>query len=146
MSIVSLLFACQSSVTTPLPEVGEVCEMEMGRAEFVEPSNPVITVFANLSEIQTGDLVITEVMHTPQQTPYDSYGEWIEIYNASEVAVDLNGLELSSSNDAGLTFSNSLVVGVGNMCCWGLGLAKMVVSFLMGCIQPVQFVMESTTI
>lgn len=113
LSILLTMLACQSNLDTTSDQLGENWELEFGRAEFVESSIPTVTVFANLSEIQVGDLVITEVMHTPQQTPYDSYGEWIELYNTSDVSIDLNGLELSSSNDSGVTFSNSFVVQSG---------------------------------
>jgi hypothetical protein len=42
------------------------------------------------SGIQVGDLVITEIMKNPSFVP-DAKGEWIELYNALETPVDLNG-------------------------------------------------------
>ena len=109
-----LLLACQSEFSSEKLQDVEMVEVPEGTGYFVGASNPEVTTFALLSEIQTGDLVISEVMHTPQQTSFDSYGEWIEIYNASTVSIDLNGLELSSGNDSGLTFGNSLVVEPGD--------------------------------
>ncbi|HID38766.1 MAG TPA: T9SS type A sorting domain-containing protein [Calditrichaeota bacterium] len=43
-----------------------------------------------ISEAQPGDIVITEIMKNPSAV-YDSNGEWFEIYNNSNQAIDLNG-------------------------------------------------------
>ena len=45
-----------------------------------------------------GDLVIVEVMNNPQAVS-DAYGEWFEIYNASDRSLYLNGLLITSSVD-----------------------------------------------
>lgn len=42
--------------------------------------------------VQAGGLVVTEVRG--DQSGEDAYGEWLEIYNASGAAVDLEGLEI----------------------------------------------------
>jgi len=41
----------------------------------------------------TGGIVITEIMVNPDAAP-DTYGEWFEIYNASNAAIDINGFKL----------------------------------------------------
>ncbi len=43
--------------------------------------------------VAAGELVVTEV-HGPQSGE-DQYGEWVEIYNASDSAVDLRGLSVT---------------------------------------------------
>ena len=53
------------------------------------PDNPVI--------VQTGDLVITEIMINPQQTE-DKFGEWIELKNISGDYIDASGLVISDNN------------------------------------------------
>ncbi|MBN1335725.1 MAG: lamin tail domain-containing protein [Deltaproteobacteria bacterium] len=45
-----------------------------------------------------GDLVICEILNNPNAVS-DAYGEWFEIYNASERTVYLNGVVISSSVD-----------------------------------------------
>ena len=67
-----------------------------------------------LSQLSAGDLVITEVMHNPDQVS-DHRGEWFELYNASGSDVDLSGLVVSSSSDSGFTLSGELVVGAGEL-------------------------------
>ncbi len=45
-----------------------------------------------------GDLVIVEIMNNPQYVS-DAFGEWFEIYNASDRSLYLNGLLITSSVD-----------------------------------------------
>lgn len=49
-----------------------------------------------LTDLTTGDLVISEIMAAPNGVA-GSDGEWFEIYNASGVDVDLNGLILENN-------------------------------------------------
>lgn len=51
---------------------------------------PITDICPSVSE---GDIVVTEVRGA--QTGEDAYGQWIELYNASGAAIDLQGLELS---------------------------------------------------
>lgn len=44
------------------------------------------------AEVAAGDLVITELRG--KQTGNSSYRQWIEVYNASDAAIDLSGLRL----------------------------------------------------
>ena len=64
---------------------------------------------ALLSEINVGELLITEIMQDPEQAD-DWRGEWIEIYNPSAVSIDLDGLQLVSTTEAGITISGSLIL------------------------------------
>ena len=108
-----LLIGCRKEDIALLD--GEVAEVGDGQGVFVDVERPDITTFALLSEIQVGDLVISEVMHSPTQSTFDSYGEWIELYNASAVSIDLQNLVISSTStgDTSVTFTNSLVVAPG---------------------------------
>ena len=49
--------------------------------------------------VSAGELVVTEV-HGPQ-TGEDRYGEWVEIYNASNRTIDLSGLSVSFTKHDG---------------------------------------------
>ncbi|HFE47112.1 MAG TPA: lamin tail domain-containing protein, partial [Nannocystis exedens] len=43
-------------------------------------------------ELQVGDLVVTEIRG--KQAGADTYGEWIELYNATDEAIDLGGISV----------------------------------------------------
>ncbi len=61
---------------------------------------PILTV----SELTAGDLVVTEVMINPTTTD-DARREWFEIYNASGMEVNLNGLVLSDGGTDSYTIA-----------------------------------------
>ncbi len=67
----------------------------------------------SVSALAAGELIITEIMSKPDVVS-DDYGEWIELYNASGEAVDLEGLTVSAT-DAALSFTveGSLPVAAG---------------------------------
>ena len=46
-----------------------------------------------------GDLVISEIMNNPTAVS-DSYGEWFEVYNASDRDITLNGIKIVSGSDS----------------------------------------------
>ena len=54
------------------------------------------TPSATPSMAQPGDVVITEIMQNPK-TVADTAGEWFEIYNAANRAVDLNGWTIADA-------------------------------------------------
>ena len=58
-----------------------------------------------LSKIQVGDLLGTEVMHILQYTQNYNYGECIILYNVGQVVFALDGLKLFSRNVTRVTFS-----------------------------------------
>ena len=47
--------------------------------------------------VAPGDLVINEIMPNPSAV-WDSLGEWIEIYNATDAVINLNGLTLADND------------------------------------------------
>ncbi len=66
-----------------------------------------------LSSVPAGGLVISEIMHNPDASA-DYRGEYIEIYNAHTDTVDLNGLVVTSSGEAGFTVSQTVNVAAGD--------------------------------
>lgn len=53
---------------------------------YKAPANPV----AGVEDLKAGDLIVTEIMFNPTCT--DDKCEWIEVYNTTAGAIDLNGL------------------------------------------------------
>lgn len=52
-----------------------------------------LSMGAGASTISAGDLVVSELLANPAAVS-DSRGEWLELYNTSDQAIDLNGLVL----------------------------------------------------
>ena len=85
MSLLSVLFACYSMDSSTAP----------------------------LSSISEGELIISEIMHDPVMA-VAWRGEWIEIYNAHSTAVNLQGLEVSSSGENGFIIDARLSINAGD--------------------------------
>ena len=62
-----------------------------------------------LEEVLTGELIVTEVMNNPYGVG-DEVGEWLEIFNNSDSAINLNGLVVSDNGDDSFTVTESLVI------------------------------------
>lgn len=70
----------------------------------------LINSFGNLAHAASpGSIVITEIMYNPSSGNQDD--EFLEIYNASDSTIDLNGWYFSNGID--LTFSNSTLINAG---------------------------------
>ncbi len=54
-------------------------------------------------------LIINEIMHNPESVK-DYRGEWIELYNDSTIDVDLKGLTITSSKEAGFEITESHIL------------------------------------
>ena len=65
-----------------------------------------------LNELGTGDLFVTEVMANPNACS-DTYGEWIELYNATGGSVDLAGLSIEDEAGHRGTIEGELIIGAG---------------------------------
>ena len=52
-----------------------------------------LSLGAGATAISPGDLVVSELLANPAAVA-DSNGEWLELYNASQSAIDINGLVL----------------------------------------------------
>jgi len=92
---------------------------------YTAPLDPVM----GIDDVIVGDLVITELMYDPNVCS-DSFCEWVELYNASEFQIDLEGLRLQDNNlNQTGTIDISLVVdpdsyvwlGRGPSDSWGYG-------------------------
>lgn len=59
--------------------------------------------------LQFGELIISEVMANPS-TVSDTQGEWFEIYNRTDSAIDLNGLNFYDSGSNSHTISETLFI------------------------------------
>ena len=57
-------------------------------------------------------VAISEVMANPRAVP-DDRGEWLELHNLQQRAVDLHGWTLRSKNDRGVTIERSVVIPPG---------------------------------
>ena len=66
----------------------------------------------SVEDLVIGELVVTEIMQNPAAVS-DGDGEWIEIYNASGVDVDLDGLEVSDLGSDSFVVDTSIVVAAG---------------------------------
>ena len=66
----------------------------------------------SLDSVPVGGLVISEIMHNPDVV-VDFRGEYIEIYNAHTESIDINGLTVVSSGEAGFTIGQSITIPVG---------------------------------
>lgn len=69
---------------------------------------------AGVDSLQTGDLVITEIMQNPSGSVADENGEWFEVYVAASEAVDLQGLVVEDDGSDSFTVGSSLVVQPGS--------------------------------
>jgi beta-lactamase superfamily II metal-dependent hydrolase len=57
-------------------------------------------------------LVINEVMADPNAVT-DANGEWFELYNPGSAAINIQGYQIASANDAGFTVASSVSVPAG---------------------------------
>ena len=65
-----------------------------------------------MPEVLPGELVIDEVMRDPEAV-FDEYGEWFEIHNGTETAIDLRGLEVRDDGWEAFTVVDSVLVSPG---------------------------------
>lgn len=69
---------------------------------------------AALASIQSGELLISEVMANPSAVS-DSNGEWFELFNSSTSTIDLNGITISDdgANSHTISASDPLLIEPG---------------------------------
>jgi hypothetical protein len=75
----------------------------------VDANCPLPCIFCPLE----GDLVITEIMHTPDAVP-DQSGEYFEIMNVSGAPIDLLGMEIFDDGTNGFVINAPLVINPGD--------------------------------
>jgi hypothetical protein len=69
--------------------------------------------------IDEGDVVVDEIMHHPLAVG-DTAGEWFELHNASDMAIDLVGWRFSSDGSEGFTVESTVVVDAGGWVVFGV--------------------------
>lgn len=77
-------------------------------------SLPLLCQSAVAANIGAGDLIVSEVLANPAAVS-DTQGEWLEIYNASQSNLDINGLVLrdNGSNQHTISAATPLLIGAG---------------------------------
>ena len=82
-----------------------------GLGDFGTPGAPNTSCEAMnvLSDIQVGDLVISEIMHTPSLV-YDYKGEWFEIHNTTSERLNINGLKITSIDGGDFSITEDVVI------------------------------------
>ena len=68
-----------------------------------------------LANVQAGDLLISEVLANPSAVT-DSNGEWFELFNASDMQIDISGLTLrdDGSNSHIISNGSTLLIAPGS--------------------------------
>lgn len=64
------------------------------------------------SSVEVGQVIVTELMSDPAVVDGD-FGEWIELRNVSDAAIDLQGVVLQDGDDAGFAVEGALTVAAG---------------------------------
>lgn len=74
---------------------------------------PAIFLFSpkEVSAIQQGDLIITEIMENPNVVS-DSDGEWFEVYNNTDSLIDINGLIIKDDGTDNHIISNGSLLEI----------------------------------
>ena len=62
-----------------------------------------------MEDIQEGDLIVSEVMHSPAAVS-DYLGEWFEIYNTTSNGYILTGLQITSDAGEQFTITEEIVI------------------------------------
>jgi hypothetical protein len=100
-----------TAVQGPLNDYGGSYKIAPRDADDLEGYVAPVPTEYEVDALLPGDLVITEVMANPTCAGDDC--EWFEVYNATDAAVDLQGLIIwDEDTDEGVV-STSLVVGAG---------------------------------
>ena len=89
--------------------IDEDCDGEDGTTE---------SSVLDIADVELGALIITEIMSNPEAVE-DSVGEWFEIFNGGEQAINLNGLEIGTDTGVEHTIEEDAVLDVGEY--WVLG-------------------------
>ena len=98
----------------PLNQSGPVYKIAPRTSADLEGYQPPQNPQVGIQSVKAGDLVISEVMYNPTCNNDDC--EWIEVYNASASAIDLNGLIIQDSQqdkNAQGVINKSVVVAPG---------------------------------
>jgi hypothetical protein len=86
----------EDSGTTGITESGDATTSSSSASTGFDASSSTTDGVLGVDELLPGDLVITEVMGNPNCSPENC--EWFELYNASELTFDLEGLAVGDDN------------------------------------------------
>ncbi|MHB2224415.1 lamin tail domain-containing protein [Calditrichota bacterium LG24] len=89
-----------------------ILDSTLVRRAYFEESSDTTGGGGGGSTAQPGDIIITEIMQNPDAV-YDSNGEWFEIYNASDQAIDLNGWTIKDMDSDIHTIGQSVIIQPG---------------------------------
>lgn len=96
----------QVGISFSVDEDVEIVELFFG--ETPETPIPVIEI----EEVEYGYLLITEIMYDPDALS-DNLGEWVELYNASNKMINLNGLKFTD-NGSNFTINQDHILNPGS--------------------------------
>lgn len=85
---------------------------QLGSEQPTDTADVVDTEDTTANGIDTGDLVVTELMYDPAAVDGD-FGEYIELYNASADTLELTGLSVEDGDGDGTTVTEALSVSAG---------------------------------
>ncbi len=89
-----------------------LCPRAQSDLEGYEPLLEDCGEAACMSSLEPGALAVTEVMRDPEAV-YDDLGEWLEVLNTGEAAVDLRGLEVLDDDGDAFVVADSVVLEAG---------------------------------
>jgi len=85
--------------------------------EISEAEPPDVTE-GTVAPSSAGQLVITEVLADPSGV-YDSEGEWFEIYNTTDLVLDLSGAVFSDDDSDSFTVEGEIIIDPGEYLTFG---------------------------
>ena len=82
-----------------------------GDGDFGTPgtANDTCDVPTLSTELSEGDIIVSEIMHSPQAVS-DFRGEWFEIYNNSDSSILVNGVEIVGSHGTGFVIESNTII------------------------------------
>ncbi len=98
-----------------IPDVVEIVDVVEEVTPDVQPDTTGDIVIPPEAD---SPLVITEIMYDPDSVP-DDKGEWVEIYNTTDQAININGFRLTGNDGNMVMISGSVWVEPGQYFIWG---------------------------
>ena len=78
--------------------------------------NATCASMLELADIEVGELIISEIMHSPSMV-YDYKGEWFELYNAREERLNIKGLSITAEDGDSFNITGRYCRG-SRLCCY----------------------------
>ena len=77
--------------------------------ELLVVRHQIVTSMLELADIEVGELLISEIMHSPSMV-YDYRGEWFELYNPKEERLNIKGLLVTANDGDTFTIDDDVIV------------------------------------